>query len=221
MGPCRRVAPAGMFCASIILAVLTVFGSSAFAQPSEPIGRFVGDAHGLTIAFPHDAVTAGARGLESSSLPARGAGFDLGAHVYLWRTRLVTLGAGATLLWSRQTQTPETAAGASPQPSVTTKMGAFSPQVSLNFGTGRGWSYISGGIGNASISISRSDMPAEDSQTARSLNYGAGARWFFSRHLAFSFDIRFYSVDGKQPAGGSLGFSKKTYFAAGAGISVK
>jgi hypothetical protein len=220
MRPRRRSAPT-LFVRSLSLGGIFLAASFAGAQPVEPISRVAADVHLVTIALPHDAGTAAPRGLEPDDLPSRGIGFDAGVHVYPWRTRILTLGVGAALLWSRGTQSPAAATDGTTAPSVTTRLRAFSPQVSLNFGTGRGWSYISGGIGSASISVSRSDLPAEDAQTARALNYGAGARWFFRRHLAFSFDIRFYSVDGKQPSGGSLGFSKKTYFGGAAGISLK
>ena len=39
------------------------------------------------------------------------------------------------------------------------------------------------------------------------LNYGGGARWFNSPHLAFTFDIRFYAISPRDADGDGAGLS--------------
>jgi hypothetical protein len=38
--------------------------------------------------------------------------------------------------------------------------------------------------------------PTGDEETPRAstINYGGGARWFMKKHLAFSLDLRFYTI---------------------------
>jgi opacity protein-like surface antigen len=205
---------------TLIFAVLP-FSGPAFAQTAPAIGPFVIDARGVLTALPNDGVMASARGLQVEDLPASGLGAEVGAHVYPLRSRIVTLGLGASFLWSKGSDMAAATTELPAPPEVTTKLSAVSPQVSLNFGTGRGWSYISGGLGWAALSISRNDMPEEDGQTTRAFNYGAGARWFVSERIAFGFDLRYYSLDGQAPSGNSLGFPAKTKFAANVGVSFK
>ncbi len=77
-------------------------------------------------------------------------------------------------------------------------MKGFSPQVSLNFGSRRGYSYVSGGIGTMTRAIDATEGVMLKEVTgdthARTLNYGGGARWFVNSRVAFSFDMRFYRV---------------------------
>ena len=80
------------------------------------------------------------------------------------------------------------------------------PQLSLNFGSRAGWSYLSAGIGRARMSTRASgfvDEDDEDDVTAAqlvehgsrsSLNFGGGARWFTRQRLAVSFDVRFHII---------------------------
>jgi hypothetical protein len=93
----------------------------------------------------------------------------------------------------------------------------FAPQLSLNFGTGHGWSYLSGGIGASIWSIvpdGQEPRPV-DTDRIRTVNYGGGARWFAKPHLAFSFDVRFYQIDPYVDS------PRTTLLVIGAGISVK
>jgi hypothetical protein len=101
---------------------------------------------------------------------------------------------------------------------------SVSPQLSFNFGTGHGWSYLSGGIGRSVWSIhpvgqEPSDADVEPLQT---FNYGGGARWFMKTHLAFSFDVRFYAINPGTPfVAGVLGSPRTTLIVIGAGVSVR
>lgn len=213
--------PVGRPAALAAFAALVAFNSPATAQTPSPVGPFVVDARAALATYPDNAATAEPRGLEATDLPAFGLGIELGGHVYPLRGPVISLGIGATVLWSRGTRHAESSSDGSERPGVSTTLAAFSPQVSLNFGTARGWSYISGGLGAASLSISRDDLPEEDGQTALAINFGGGARWFFRERLAFSFDLRFYSINGQEPSGGSLGFPKMTKFVGTVGIAVK
>ncbi len=95
--------------------------------------------------------------------------------------------------------------------------------MSFNFGTGDGWSYISGGIGTSVWSTVPNGQPPlpGDEERLRTINYGGGARWFAKSHLAFTIDIRFHDIDPGTPQGGLPGSPRATIFIIGAGVSVK
>lgn len=99
----------------------------------------------------------------------------------------------------------------------------IAPQLSFNFGSGEGWSYISAGVGQAQVRTATSAFlttPARaiEGDRLRSLNVGGGARWFTNRHLAFSFDVRFHLVAAGP---GEPATPATTLVAASAGISLK
>jgi hypothetical protein len=68
--------------------------------------------------------------------------------------------------------------------------------VSLNFGNGSGWSYLSVGLGQTTWSLATDDLIdyPPNGDKLKTLNYGGGARWFIKPHVAFSFDVRFYAI---------------------------
>ena len=53
------------------------------------------------------------------------------------------------------------------------------------------------------------------------INYGGGARWFMKRHLAFSFDVRFYAIDPTTPLPNRPSGPRTTLLSFGAGMSLK
>jgi hypothetical protein len=111
---------------------------------------------------------------------------------------MVTFGIGASGFWSRGRRTAVDAAGKPVGPTVETRLASLAPQVSLNFGKRDGWSYISAGIGRSIYTMRRTDVAAPSSvPRVRTLNFGAGARWFARKHVAFSFDLRWYALDGQ------------------------
>jgi hypothetical protein len=124
---------------------------------------------------------------------------------------------------SSTTATPVLSA-ASPIDTATT-VTLVTPQVSFNFGTRDGWSYLSGGYGSAQIHGAASGQltaPAAGAATlirdegrAAAVNYGGGARWFIREHLAVGFDLRFHRIAaaGTQPG--------TRVFALSAGLSVR
>jgi hypothetical protein len=217
--------------AAVLLGSLLMLPPAARAQDpvplpvvEAPIGPFVVDVRGVWARFKKDAAIATELGIEPSELPGRGLGLVVGGHVYPIRTRNFALGLGGELLLrARASHTIAAATEAGPDgPTVVTKMTALSPQLSLNFGRRAGWSYLSGGIGRASFTTELEDSPFEDPESRPlTINYGAGARWFAKRHLAFSIDLRFYAIRPQDETIGRPAFPRKTVMVFSAGISTR
>src|SRR5262245_45882451 len=131
-----------LVCSALTLAVPAAAQDDVDKPP--PIGPFAVDVRGTFPPFPTDVQQlADSRNLLSiAELPGRGLGLDLGAHVYPFRWRAITVGFGGHLMIARAHQTPDPSVGADLRP-VSTRFVSLSPQLSLNFGTGRGWSYLS------------------------------------------------------------------------------
>lgn len=197
---------------------------AAFAQDPPPrIGPFVADVHGTVPRFPRAHQLADSRGLLLRELPGAGLGLHTGVNVYPLRWKVITFGIGADLTVARAQQAaPQLAAGVVGR-AVTEQFTHLSPQISFNFGDGDGWSYISGGIGTSTWSAVPDGFPssAADTERLKTINYGGGARWFIKRHLAFSFDVRFYAIDPSTPVLGRPGGPRTTLLIMGAGVSVK
>jgi hypothetical protein len=211
----------------LVLVLGTV--SPAAAQQVEPIGMFVADVRGTLARFKQDGAIASFVGVTPEDLPTRGLGLALGAHLYPLRKGRVTLGIGGEILWARDSRTGEApdppavppAVPVPPPPTVTTRLSSIAPHLSLNFGHGEGWSYVSGGIGLATLSAERDDVPAADADSTRMTHYGGGARWFTSPHLAFTFDVRFYAINGRPAAGTTPEFPKSRMMVISVGASFK
>ena len=91
----------------------------------------------------------------------------------------------------------------------------IAPQLSFNFGSHEGWSYLSGGYGisttHAEVNVPASfdgEAGSRNRQTS-SLNFGGGARWFLREHFAVGFDVRFHRLlaTGAVPATQIVGLS--------------
>jgi hypothetical protein len=68
----------------------------------------------------------------------------------------------------------------------------------------------------------RTDVAAPSSvPRVQTINFGAGARWFARKHLAFSFDLRWYSLDAQAETAETPAVPRTTRLVASAGISVK
>jgi hypothetical protein len=200
--------------------VLIVFAAGrADAQEPPPIPRFVVDLHGTATAFPADPNLALSRGLDQLELPGLGLGGDIAAHVYPFKYRAITFGLGGRITASRAHRSPQQS-GLRP---VTERFTYLGPQLSFNFGTGAGWSYISGGIAASTWSVVPDGATAKpsDRERLRTIDYGGGARWFAKPHVAFSFDVRFYAVNPTSPTVSLPGGPRKTLRVIGAGISIK
>ncbi len=193
--------PMRVFVTSLVLAFLSL-PHQAFAQdPPPPIPWVAVDLHGSMPRFPDDdALLAQSRNMNIAELPGTGLGAQVGLHLYPIHTRLVTLGVGGEIAIGSSRQTPSvgaTAAGATPLRSAEEHFTSLSPQVSLNFGNGSGWSYLSVGLGQSTWSIEPDGLGEypPNSDKLKTVNYGGGGRWFIRPHVAFSFDVRFYAMN--------------------------
>jgi len=182
------------------LAGVFLLGPRVGAQtltPGPPGPHFVVDIRGATSGIPTGA------GLyptvpDGGSVPARGFGYDIGAHVYLFNLGPARVGLGAGMIKVRGTA-----------PDATATVDVFVPQLSFNFGTADGWSYLSLGAGTARVN-------AEETGSSSAINAGGGARWFIRRHLAIGFDLRLHKIGADGDTMGSA-----TLFSASVGFSVK
>lgn len=214
-----------------LLAVLALLAgatrAAAQAAPddpdTQPLPRFAVDARGAFPRFKQDAAIATGIGVTAANLPTHGLGLVAGAHWYPVHLGVITFGVGGEMLVSRASRTLAPATkDAADGPTVKTRLSALSPQVSFNFGKQNGWSYISGGIGRSTFTAEREDAPLPDAASgSKTINYGGGARWFTSKHLAFSVDLRFYAINPREASDGRPALSRMTLMILSAGASFK
>jgi hypothetical protein len=227
--------------AGVVWLSVSMTAGAQTAGPSEPSNRpgpYVIDVRGATVSLPRDAAFFPPIP-SSTNVPSRGYGIELGGHVYLLQLGPARLGIGATFVRARGTATPgepeedsddRSTTGLNTTPDVASLLTMVAPQMSLNFGSRAGWSYLSAGIGRAQLSTRTSSFVDEDEDdeiTAEELidhgsrsaiNFGGGARWFAKPRLAFSFDVRFYMVSagrGEEPT------PRSTLLAAAVGVSLR
>lgn len=209
---------------SLICFIVCSFPGLVGAQEPPPrIGPFVADLHGTVPRFGDDPQLAESRGLAVRELPGAGLGVHAGAHVYVLTWRAVTVGLGGSLTLARSHSSAKQLSEFETGRAVTERFTHVAPELSFNFGTGRGWSYISGGIGPGVWSVvpDGASPTSSDKERLQTINYGGGARWFAKPHLAFSFDVRFYAINPGSPRGALPGSPRKTLLMLGAGVSVK
>ena len=220
----------------IALAAL-VAPASVHAQQQQPIGPFAIDVRGVFARHKQEPSVATDLGVAPGNLPTRSYGLVGGAHVYPLHAGKVTFGFGAHLVVARGSRTLQPPAAGSTGTTGSTGSTAtatsvvygtvqrhfksFAPEVSLNFGHKSGWSYISGGIGRSVLYLDRADKPVSNPPGRQTINYGAGARWFNTHHLAFSVDVRWYSVAEQLAAAGVVAQPRTTLLVLSGGISVK
>jgi hypothetical protein len=210
-----------------LLAILSaaLLSSRADAQPREPVGPFAADVRIALPRFKDDPGVSADLGVATANLPTRGLGLVAGGHWYPVGKGRVTLGLGGELLVSGATKTLDAAEDdpASVEgPAVRTRFWSISPQVSLNFGTGRGWSYLTGGLGWGGFRTEVEASPVGDAESSpRVLNYGGGARWFAKEHVAFAIDLRFYAVNAQLAATNRPAYPSMTLMVFSAGVSFK
>ena len=207
--------------------VLSLLPSGAFAQ-TEP-GKIPIFAADVRLAFPRfkqDPVVASGLAVAVEDLPTVGLGLVAGAHLYPIRSKVIALGFGAEFLTSRARRTrAATTEGGAEGPTVRTQLSGLAPQVSLNFGHRDGWSYISGGLGSMSltseIEATGTTSPDDSSTRSKTINYGGGARWFATKHIAVSLDLRFYAVSPREPTGTDRGYPRMTVMVFTGGIGFR
>jgi hypothetical protein len=183
---------------------------------AQPPGPLVFDVRGTSLGVPQTSdfypeLPTG------TVVPARGFGLQGGAHVYPWRRGSRSLGIGADVVWTRGS-VPATVTSATPTdagdsgadaelPAVAVTIRVLSPQVSMNFGSSHGWSYLTVGAGAGRVrSVGGGEaLP----RSVADVNAGAGARWFLSDHLGVGFDLRMHWIGGASLFAASAGFSLK------------
>jgi hypothetical protein len=217
----RRLRAAAFFILVVAAAV------PAAAQQKEPLPPFVADVHGIFARHKSEPSVATELGVAAGNLPTRSFGLVAGAHAYLLRGHTITIGLGGTMLFAGGSTTLETTAAdgtVTTSPTVQRHFRSINPEISLNFGHKNGWSYISGGFGGRSrLYVDRQDAPATEAPARATLTYGAGARWFTNAHVAFSVEVRWYSV-AEQPASAATNIQlepKTTLMVLSGGISLK
>jgi hypothetical protein len=211
---------------SALLLTLALGASDGAARAQEPppaIGPFVLDIRGTVPSFSSEAQLAESRGISPAQLPGRGLGVDAGIHLYVARWKAVTFGVGAQVTLGRARSGAQVISDQQVLAPVTEQFASFAPQLSFNFGTGDGWSYISGGVGQSQWSIvpQGREPLVPDVERLRTFNYGGGARWFMKRHLAFNVDVRFHEIHPRSAEPGLNFPPRTTMLVMGAGISLK
>ncbi len=212
--------PALLFCTCLAIA------APAAAQQKEPIGPFVIDIRGAFARHKAEPSVATELGVPPANLPTRTLGLVGGIHVYPLRSRRITLGVGGNVVMTRGSKSLETVEDDEEEPvegpAVRRRFTTLSPEISLNFGHRNGWSYISGGMfGRSKLYLEREDSPVTDAPYRSTINYGGGARWFTSNHIAFSVDFRWYSVAEQAASPGSVAQPRTTLLVLSGGISFR
>ena len=199
-------------------------GRAAAQGPPRKIGPYAIDIHATVPRFPaDDKVLADSRGLAQAELPSTGLGIHATATVYPLTWKALTFGLGADVTLARAHSSEKLITRTTMGRAVTERFSHFAPELSFNFGTGDGWSYLSGGIGPAVWSVVPDGTPdaAADTERLQTINYGGGARWFLNDHVAFSLDVRFYAINPGTPVQGRPGGPRKTLVFMGGGVSLR
>jgi hypothetical protein len=224
--PFHRMQKLAVRVSSLLLLVLVSFPPAGRAQDPPPrIPRFAVDLHATVPKFPSQSPRlAESRGLALAELPGAGLGVQAGVHLYPFRLKAITFGIGGEFATSRARKSP--LQGAAGLRATEERFRSIAPQLSFNFGTGHGWSYLSGGLGRSTWALMVQGAAAEyppDKAALKTINYGGGARWFIKSHVAFSFDVRFYAINPGAPGanGTRPGSPRTTLLVIGAGVSLK
>jgi hypothetical protein len=206
--------------------------AGAQTNPDRP-GPWVIDVRGATVSLPRDASFFPPIP-STTAVPSRGYGVDAGGHLYLLQLGPARVGIGATWLRARGTASPGGGRASAGTPATTpdaaTLLTVVGSQLSLNFGSRAGWSYLSAGLGRAQLATRASSFADEDDddeitparrvdhRSLSAINFGGGARWFAKPRLAFSFDVRFHVIGA---GGGEAPTPGTTLLAASAGVSLR
>ena len=198
----------------------------AAAQQKEPIPPFAVDIRGAFARHKAEPSVATDLGVSPANLPSRSLGLVGGVHVYPLHSKKVTLGLGGNVVLARGSATLDvvdaTTKVTTKSPTVRRHFTAVSPEISLNFGHRNGWSYISGGLfGLSKLYLDRADAPAATAPYRKTLNYGGGARWFTTDHIAFSVDFRWYSVAEQLATAGVIAQPRTTLLVLSGGLAIK
>jgi hypothetical protein len=221
--------PFGRISCCVLVCLAIAVPAAAQPEQKEPIGRFAADIRGIFARHKAEPSVANDLEVTPTNLPSRSVGLAAGAHVYPWRGKKFALGLGGELVIGRGSRSVETLGSdgkpttpPTKSPTVRRHFTSIAPEISLNFGHRNGWSYISGGMfGRSKLYVDRADAPAANAPQRKTLNYGGGARWFTSEHLALSVDFRWYSVAEQPAAAGIVLQPRTTLLVLSGGIGIK
>jgi hypothetical protein len=166
----------------ILMALMPVSGAAAQTLNPGPPGPFVFDFRAAMSGVPVSESFVPDTETDPEvpvTIPSRGWGGSIGAHVYPLQVGPARVGVGVDALYVRATT-----------PGVTTTLSSIAPQISANFGTSDGWSYLSVGYGATQVKVD----PVGVSESMPTFNWGGGARWFVGPHYGVGFDVRFHHI---------------------------
>ena len=191
-------------------------------RPTElPIPPFAIDVRGFYARLGQDDVTAADLGVAPEALPERALGGAVGVTFYPIRKTGFALGVGGEGILARGREQPVDANGTPVGLELERRLQSLAGQVSFNFGHRDGWSYVSLGMGPLNFETFAGPPPPESPPRKMTLNYGGGARWFMTRHVAFCFDVRFYDTKPVLATATSAGRERKRLFILSVGVSMK
>jgi hypothetical protein len=211
----RSARPLAGAVAVLLVIVLVPRIADAQVPASQPPGPYVIDVRGTTLGVPQTSdFYPNIPG--ETVIPTRGFGVHAGAHVYPLPVRSWRIGFGVEVFLARATSTTPVIASANDDgtttvvdifPEIDVTQRIITPQVSLNFGTSRGWSYLSAGAGSGRVRTTADSDTLTRSKLA--VNAGGGARWFVSTHFGVGFDLRANWIGSRALFAASAGFSLK------------
>jgi hypothetical protein len=185
-----------------------------------PLPIIVLDARVGFSSLGSDTTTAAGLGQAVEDMPSRAKTLVVGAHLYPLRKGGLKLGVGAEVIRGVSSNQRLDSTGKEVGPIIRRKLEGMSGQLSLNFGKGKGWSYITVGGGPMKFE-SYLDDAKPTRAGATTLNYGGGARWFTAGHLAFTVDVRFYLTRPATATFDAVARARRRVTLLSAGISVK
>lgn len=200
--------------AAVLAALAAAAPLHAQSLTPGPPGPFVVDLRGAMSGLPQ-AGTYYAPFPVGTVVAKRGFGFDVGAHVYPFGFRKTRIGLGADLMQVRgtastiSTTASATTSSATEFPDVTTTARLVVTQLSVNFGSRDGWSYLSvgGDAGRIASAGSGAVTVARETHTLSGFNLGGGARWFLRDHFGVGFDVRFHRFSTATLVSGTAGIT--------------
>lgn len=205
----------------LLSVLLLAVAAPALAQQKDPLPWYVGDLRGVWIPLDDDITTAQSLDVTLADLPGRAFGGVGGFHLYPIRRGGFAVGVGGEFLvarGSRQNFDPNTDDALGPE--VHRLVQGYSGQVSLNFGSRQGWSYLTAGAGPFYYdTYLGEDLP--DGPAKLTTNFGFGGRWFNSEHFAFTADLRFYLTPASPRGLYSGARNAQTLAVVSVGLSVK
>jgi hypothetical protein len=201
--------------------VLAQVASQVPAQVPKPLPLVAFDAR-VFMTSVGDVTTQNDLHVTATNLPSKVRGFSLGANLYLKRGPGFGSGLGGQLVMGRGRHTTTDPSTGTVVLKTATRLKSLSGNASMNFGHRNGWSYLSGGYGPLQLwSYLDDDSPRPAPPSSMTLNFGGGARWFFSSHVAFSFDVRFYYTQPQLATEFFPGRGRKRLTLLSAGISIR